>query len=193
VTGGRGRRAVFLDRDGTILDATGYLGDPAGVRLLPGAAQALAALGAAGWLRVVVTNQSGVARGLFGTDAYRRVHAAMLAALRAGGGDLDGGYACFHHPEAQVAEWRAACDCRKPAPGMLLRAAGELGIDLAGSVMVGDAVRDMQAGRRAGCRACVLVRTGKGREEEAAARDLPACDAVIGSLAELPAWLEKGG
>jgi D-glycero-D-manno-heptose 1,7-bisphosphate phosphatase len=187
------RRAVFLDRDGTLVDTTGYLGDPAAVRLLPGAAAVLRALGAAGWVRIIVTNQSGVARGLFTARDHAAVQAAFARLLAAEGAAVDASYACFHHPEGTVAPWRATCDCRKPAPGMLLRAATETGVDLAASVMVGDALRDLQAGRRAGCRASLLVRTGHGREEESMARDLLACDAVLDSIADLPAWLATNG
>ncbi len=189
MTGRPGRRAVLLDRDGTLLDQDGYLGDPAGVRLLPGAAAALAALGAAGWERVVVTNQSGVARGLFSGEQYRRVEDAVLAAVRAAGGDLEGTFACFHLPAGTVPAFAVACDCRKPAPGLLLRAARERGLDLAGSVAVGDAPRDLEAARAAGCGLAVLVRTGKGRAAEAEVRDRGLADAVLDDLAALPPWL----
>jgi D-glycero-D-manno-heptose 1,7-bisphosphate phosphatase len=185
------RKAVFLDRDGTLVDCDGYLGDPAGVRLLPGAAEALGAIGRAGWLRIVVSNQSGVARGLFTEEQYRRVEGAVLAAVRAGGGDLDAVLVCHHLPGASDPRWAAVCECRKPRPGLLLRAAAERGIDLGASVMVGDALRDLEAGRAAGVGACVLVRTGKGGDTEPVARSLGLLDAAVHSVADLPAWLES--
>lgn len=184
-----GKRAVLLDRDGTILDQDGYLGDPAGVRLLPGAAAALKALAAAGWERIVVSNQSGVARGLFTVEQYARVEEAVRAALRGEGADLDAVYVCHHLPGAPDLRWSVACDCRKPRPGLLLRAAAERGIDLARSVLVGDAARDIEAGRAAGAAASVLVRTGKGRATERLLAGDAAPDAVLDSLADLPAWL----
>ncbi len=183
------RRAVFLDRDGTLIDCDGYLGDPAGVRLLPGIAEALGAVGRAGWLRVVVSNQSGVARGLFTEEQYRAVEAAVLAAIRSGGGDIDAVYVCHHLPAASDPRWAAVCECRKPRPGLLLRAAAERGIDVKASVMVGDALRDLEAGRAAGVGGIVLVRTGKGADTEPVARSLGLLDGAIHSAADLPAWL----
>jgi D-glycero-D-manno-heptose 1,7-bisphosphate phosphatase len=185
------KRAVFLDRDGTLIDCDGYLGDPAGVRLLPGAAAAMGALGRAGWERVVVSNQSGVARGFFTEEQYRAVEDAVLAAIRADGGDLEEVFVCHHHPAAAVPRWAIECECRKPRPGLLLRAAASRGIDLKASVMVGDALRDLEAGRAAGVGACVLVRTGKGGDTEAVARSLGLLDAALHSVADLPAWLES--
>lgn len=184
------RKAVFLDRDGTLIDCDGYLGDPAGVRLLPGAAEALGRVGRAGWLRVIVSNQSGVARGIFTEEQYARVEAAVVAAVRTEGGDVDAVYVCHHLPGASDLRWGLVCECRKPRPGLLLRAAAEHGIDLAASVMVGDALRDLEAGRAAGVGACVLVRTGKGADSESVARSLGLADATLHSLADLPAWLE---
>jgi len=188
-----GRRAVFLDRDGTLLATDQHLGDPGMVALVPGAAEALRALGGKGWLRVVVSNQSGVARRLFPEEQYRLVEEAFLAALRRAGGDLEAIYVCHHLPEAADTRWAKDCDCRKPRPGMILRASAEHGIDLRRSVMVGDALRDLDAGRNAGVGACVLVRTGKGRASEGMALGMKLADAVIESVADLPAWLEGRG
>lgn len=190
---GAPRRAVFLDRDGTILDQDGYLGDPAGVRLMPGAADALAALGEAGWLRLVVTNQSGLARGLFTAVDYAAVEASVLAAVRRAGADLEGTWTCPHLPDGSVPGYAVPCDCRKPAPGLLLRAAAERSVDLAASVMVGDSPRDLAAGRAAGCGRCVLVRTGKGAASEAEVKAAALADGVLDSLAALPAWLAAAG
>ena len=155
--------AVFLDRDGVVIEDSHYLGDPSRVKLLPGAAETIAALNRAGWRVVVVTNQSGVARGLFSFNSVGAVHdhiATLLLQFRA---KIDAFYFCPHHPEADVLEFRAECECRKPKPGLLRRAAEELGLDLAGSWMIGDRLSDLEAGSAAGCRTA-LVRTGCGNE-----------------------------
>ena len=110
---------------------------------------------------MVVTNQSGIARGLFSSEDYERFTAHLRAQLQARGVHLDAVFHCPHLPDAAVAAHRQACDCRKPGPGMLLRAARELTLDLAGSVIVGDRLSDVQAGRAAGVGRCVLVRSGQ--------------------------------
>jgi D-glycero-D-manno-heptose 1,7-bisphosphate phosphatase len=153
--------AVFLDRDGVVIEDSHYLGDRNRVRLIPGSAEAVARLNRAGWPVVIVTNQSGVARGLFTEDDVDDVHAHLAELLRGYGARIDAFHFCPHHPEAEIARYRADCDCRKPQPGMLLRAAGDLGIDLAASWMIGDRVTDLEAGAAVGCRT-VLVRTGYG-------------------------------
>jgi D-glycero-D-manno-heptose 1,7-bisphosphate phosphatase len=158
------RSAVFLDRDGTLIDNQGYLGDAERVRALPGATEALQVFGRLGCLRVVVTNQSGVARGLFDEHDYTAVTARVAHALPG----IDATYACFHLPQGTVPPWNVVCDCRKPAPGLVLRAAHDFGLsaaDLARSHFVGDDVRDLEAARAAGVRP-VLVRTGKGVQTE---------------------------
>lgn len=155
------KRAVFLDRDGTInLKKETYITEPAQFELIPGAAEAIRSLREAGYLAVLTTNQSAVARGLVTPDGLDAIHERMNELL---GEPLDALYACLHYREGVVAEFAVACECRKPLPGMLLRAARDHGIDLRGSVMVGDAVRDLRAGRAAGTRT-VLVRTGSGEE-----------------------------
>lgn len=184
------RRAVFLDRDGTLLRTDEHLGDPDRVVLVAGAAAALAALGKAGWLRIVVSNQSGVARRIFTEERYRDVEAAFLAALEKEGGGIEEVRVCHHLPDALDPRWAQDCDCRKPRPGMILAAAAAHGIDLPRSVVVGDALRDLEAGRNAGVGACVLVRTGKGRASESMALGRGLADGVVDSIADLPAWLE---
>ncbi|MDE0904009.1 MAG: D-glycero-beta-D-manno-heptose 1,7-bisphosphate 7-phosphatase [Planctomycetota bacterium] len=148
--------AVFLDRDGTLIEEVDYLADPAGVVLIPGAAQALKNLAQAGYKLVLVTNQSGVARGLLDEGKLAQIHERLSDLLHGEGTGLDGIYACIHHPE-----FGSPCDCRKPQPGMLLQAAEDLQLDLKRSWMIGDAARDLEAGKRAGARS-LLVRTGKG-------------------------------
>ena len=154
-----GGRGVFLDRDGTILELVPYLHDPDQVRLLPGAAESLRRLGEAGWARVLVTNQSGVARGYYPIGDVERVHARLLALLRSEGADLEAIEICPHHPEHS-----GACRCRKPAPGMLEAAAVRIGIDTRRSWTVGDRMEDLEAGSPLGCRG-ILVLTGYGREQ----------------------------
>lgn len=154
------RAAVFLDRDGVLVEDGGYLVDAAEIRVLEGVPEALAALAASGRALVVVTNQTVVSRGLATEDDVTRLNAEIEARLRAAGAPpLEGFYVCPHHPSATVPAFRADCDCRKPRPGLLLRAASELGLDLGASVLVGDRRTDVTAGALAGC-ATVLVRTG---------------------------------
>ncbi len=154
------RRAVFLDRDGVLVEEAGYLVDPERARVLPGIAPALARLAAAGFVLAVVTNQPIVARGLATEEQVDELHRRLAGMIvEAGGPAIAGFYVCPHHPHGDVAHYRADCDCRKPRPGLVLRAAAELGVDPSRSVMVGDRMSDVAAGARAGC-ATVLVRTG---------------------------------
>lgn len=167
------RRAVFLDRDGVLVrQVEGYLTEVEKLELIPGAAEAVAKLRAAGFLAVLVTNQAGVAKGYLSEEELGDIHAELLRRLRERGAELDGIYHCPHAPED-------GCSCRKPAPGLILRAARELGIDLARSYLVGDASTDVEAAHRAGCFA-ILVKTGfagtDGRSQE-----VP--DAVVPDLA----------
>jgi D-glycero-D-manno-heptose 1,7-bisphosphate phosphatase len=163
--------AVFLDRDGTLNRETGYLHDRADWRWLPGAPQALARLYGRGYRLVVVSNQSGLARGLYGKEAVDALHRWVNEDLAGFGAVIEAFYYCPHHPE-----FTGDCSCRKPKPGLLLRAAEELGLDCRASWMIGDKISDIQAGRAAGCRP-VLVRTGYGREAEAGAPEgLPVVD-----------------
>lgn len=164
------RPAVFLDRDGVLIEDAHYVGTTDRVRLIPGAADAVAALNRAGWAVVVVTNQAGVAKGRFPPAAVDAVHAYVAAQLATHAARIDGFYHCPHHPDGDVAEFRARCGCRKPAPGMLRAAAADLGLDLARSWMVGDRETDLAAGAAAGCRT-VLVRTGYGAGIDATALD----------------------
>lgn len=182
------KRAVFLDRDGTINAEVSYIGDPSGIRLEPGAAKGLRRLDRAGFLLVVVSNQSGVARGLHTEDDVRRVNERLRQALAEKGVALDGFYYCPHHPEGVVPEYAKVCDCRKPAPGLLLRAAKDAEIDLGRSYAVGDYTRDLEAGRAAGVRT-VLVRTGFGRQSEDDAKRLGLADHVADDLAGAAEWI----
>lgn len=186
ITGTRLRRAVFLDRDGTLVEEVPYLHDPALVRLVPGAAGALRQLAAAGFALVVVTNQAGVARGYYGEDAVGRVHRRLRELLAAGGVALDGIWYCPHHPDGVVAALARACRCRKPGPGMLQAAAAELGIDLDASYLVGNDASDVGAARAAGVTP-LFVTTG-----QAAGRAAPAGVRRAGSLAAAAAAILAG-
>lgn len=179
--------AVFLDRDGVIIADTHHLRDPAEVTLLPGAAAAIARLNALAIPVIVVTNQSGIARGLFDEDDLAAIHRRLSVMLAAAGARLDAIHYCPHHPEIGEPPYRRACDCRKPAPGLLLRGARARDVAPGDSIMVGDQPRDIVAGQRAGCRLTILVdgEARGGQDQREAARpdhvvpDLAAAVAVI--------------
>lgn len=153
------RPAAFLDRDGVLNEDTGFVHRPADFVWTAGAKEAVKALNERGYLVFVVTNQSGVARGHFGTDEVERLHAWIDAELRRSGAHVDAFYYCPHHPEAGDGPYTRACDCRKPEPGLLLRAMAAWPVDRAASFLIGDEERDLEAARRAGVRG-VLFRGG---------------------------------
>lgn len=156
-------RAVFLDKDGTLIDDLPFNVDPAHITLAAGAGEALQLLRAAGFRLFVVSNQSGVAMGLFDEEALTAVAQKINALLAPYGVSLDGFYYCAHHPAGRLADYALSCDCRKPAPGMLLRAAQEHGLVLQSCWMVGDILDDVEAGRRATCNT-VLIDNGNETE-----------------------------
>jgi D-glycero-D-manno-heptose 1,7-bisphosphate phosphatase len=151
-------KAVFIDRDGTLIDDVGYLTDPSDLTLLPGAELAIKSLRQAGFRIVVVTNQSGVARGLLSETQLEDVHAHLRQQLAEKGAMLDAIYYCPYHPDGTVPKYTRQSDLRKPAPGMLTKAAEELDLDLSGSWMIGDSARDIGAGQQAGCRTILIDR-----------------------------------
>ncbi|SMB80324.1 D-glycero-alpha-D-manno-heptose-1,7-bisphosphate 7-phosphatase [Deinococcus hopiensis] len=155
------RKAALLDKDGTLIEDVPYNVDPGLIRLSPGVGPALRALDGAGFALVVVTNQSGVARGLFPESALTGVEARLRELLAGEGVVLAGFYHCPHHPDGTVPEYARECECRKPGPGMLRQAAQELGLDLTRSWMVGDILNDVEAGNRAGCRTVLLDNGGE--------------------------------
>ncbi|MDQ1524130.1 MAG: D-glycero-D-manno-heptose 1,7-bisphosphate phosphatase [Pyrinomonadaceae bacterium] len=157
-------RAVFIDRDGTISEEVGYVNHPSRFRVFPYAAEAIKQLNEAGWLAVLVTNQAGVARGYFTEDVIGAVHTLLAQELERGGARLDAIYYCPHHPSVGEPPYRFDCDCRKPRPGLIRRAADDLDIDLERSWMVGDRYGDTELARNAGTRAA-LVLSGYGRGE----------------------------
>ncbi len=158
------RAGLFLDRDGTINSEVDFLRSPDELRLLPGAARAIREANEAAIPVIIMTNQSGIARGYLTEDDLARVHDRLRKLLAAEGAHVDAIEYCPHHPTAGRPPFNVECDCRKPEPGMIRRAAAHLGIDLSASFVVGDRCVDMEAGSRAGCRT-VLVLTGYGATE----------------------------
>jgi D-glycero-D-manno-heptose 1,7-bisphosphate phosphatase len=158
------RRAVFIDRDGTISDEVGYVNHLSRYRVFPFAAEAVRALHEAGWLAILVTNQAGVARGYFGEEMIGNVHALLAEELLRGGARLDAVYYCPHHPSVGEPPYRQACDCRKPKPGLIHDAARRFRLDLARCWMVGDRYSDVVLARNAGVRSAFVL-TGYGRGE----------------------------
>jgi D-glycero-D-manno-heptose 1,7-bisphosphate phosphatase len=181
-----GRPAVFLDRDGTINVEVNYLHRIDDLVLVPGAAGVIARLNRAGLPVIVVTNQAGIARGMYDVAAMEALHAHLQTLLAGHDAHIDAFYFCPHHPD-----FTGACACRKPEPGMLLRAAADHGLDLSRSWLIGDSAGDMGAGRTAGCRT-ILVRTGYGTEverriEQDEGGKRP--DAVVASLPEAVTYI----
>ena len=155
------RPAVFFDRDGTLNEEVEFLSAPEQMRLIPGAGLAVRAVNENGFLAVVISNQSGIARGLFTEADLIPIHAKFRHELGACGARIDRIYYCPHHPTAGIPPYRVDCDCRKPRPGMLRRAEEEMGVDLSGSYVIGDRTVDVLAGRNAGAKG-ILVLTGYG-------------------------------
>jgi D-glycero-D-manno-heptose 1,7-bisphosphate phosphatase len=172
------RKAAFIDRDGVLNEERAFVHRIEDFVFVPGAIEALRMLKAAGYLLVVVTNQSGIARGLYSEADYLALTAHVRERLEAEGISLDAVEYCPHLPDAPVTRYRLECDCRKPKPGMLRRAIRALDIDPGASFLVGDRVSDVEAGRAAGIGRCFLVRTGYPLTGEAAAR----ADAVYDDL-----------
>ncbi|HDS83619.1 MAG TPA: D-glycero-beta-D-manno-heptose 1,7-bisphosphate 7-phosphatase [Phycisphaerales bacterium] len=159
-------KAVFLDRDDTLISDPGYISDPAQVKLLPHVGQSLSMLKKMGYLLVVVTNQSGIARGIVTEQRLEQIHHHLKKLLADEGVYLDAIYYCPYHPDGTVEQYTLESDLRKPQPGMLLKAAEELEIDLSQSWMIGDSYRDVAAGTRAGCRTILLDTPGKPQVRE---------------------------
>lgn len=174
--------AIFLDRDGTIIHDVSYPRDPAEISILPGAVEALTLLHDTGFLLVVISNQSGIGRGMVTEDEFRRVHVRFVELFSAHDVLFDGAYYCPHAPDD-------ACECRKPLPGMLQAAARELQIDLSRSFMVGDKPGDVLAGQRAGCRT-TLIRNGQ-YWHEATGLDEAVPDAIVDNILAAAYWIQQ--
>jgi D-glycero-D-manno-heptose 1,7-bisphosphate phosphatase len=173
------RPAAFIDRDGVINAELGYVGHPTDFRLLPNTVAGLRKLSECGFALVVVTNQAGIAKGRYSEQDYHRLTGYMREVLTAQKIELAGVYYCPHHPAGSVAQYAVACDCRKPAPGMLRRAAVELDLELPRSLMIGDKISDTLAGRAAGVRWSILVRSGHPLPDTAAEHADYCCDDLL--------------
>lgn len=181
------RRAVFLDRDGTLIEERGYLDRIEDLAVFPWSADAVRLLRRAGFVVVVVTNQAAVAHGLIDEAFLASVHRALDRRLGPAAA-IDAYYYCPHHPTAGVEAFRLACDCRKPAPGLIVRACRDLDLDPARSVMVGDRWLDVACGQAAGARG-VLLRTGHGEREALAPPAGVQADAILDNLMEATGWI----
>jgi D-glycero-D-manno-heptose 1,7-bisphosphate phosphatase len=180
--------AVFLDRDGTLIEEVGYLDRPERVRLFPWSVDAIRALNRAAVRVVVISNQSGVARGFFTEATVDTVHGRIAELLAAGGATIDAYYYCPHHPDGKVAAYARACDCRKPGRALVDRAVRDLDVDPGRSFAVGDRWLDVALARTIGARG-ILVRTGFGRTEEARPPDGLKPDAITDNLIGAVSWI----
>lgn len=186
---GSTRRAAFFDRDGTLIDDVHYVADPAHVVLRPGAAHAVKRLNDDGWLVVVVTNQSGIARGMLTEDDYRRVEARVDALFAADGARIDASYFCPHLPELT-----GPCDCRKPGVGMYEQAAADHAIDLARSVYVGDRIRDVEpAAKFGGLGVLVPSRDTPWLDQERAREHFALNTTLDAAVTRVLAWAARKG
>jgi D-glycero-D-manno-heptose 1,7-bisphosphate phosphatase len=190
--GGQEIIAVFMDRDGTICEEVGYLSSPAQIRLIPGAGEAIRLLNERGIKAVVITNQSGIARGFFSEERLEEIHRELFRQLRAEGAFLDAISFCPHHPTEGKGLYCRPCECRKPASGLVLRAASKLGINLKRSYCVGDRQADLECGMRVGTKG-ILVLTGYGKEENSFISDGPGRrpSSVVPDLREAVQWILK--
>jgi D-glycero-D-manno-heptose 1,7-bisphosphate phosphatase len=157
-------RAIFMDRDGTLNEEVGYITDPAQFRLFDFAADAVRRVNEAGWRAIVLTNQSGIARGYFTEEFLRGIHRSMEETLRLQDARLDAIYYCAHHPEFGAAPFRRDCACRKPKPGLIEQAVKDFALDPTECFVIGDRYRDVEMGHSARARS-VMVMTGHGRDE----------------------------
>jgi len=179
-------RAVFLDRDGTINAEVGYLDSFEKLVIIPAAYEAVQRINRLGFKAIVITNQSGVARGLFDEDFVRRLHRHISHLFQSRGAVIDGFYYCPHHPTEGKGPYLRQCECRKPAPGLLLKAAREWNIDLGASYMVGDQAKDVELIKRVGGKG-ILISTGPGPEAETLACEP---DFLASDILEAVKWIE---
>ncbi|MGP8153204.1 MAG: D-glycero-alpha-D-manno-heptose-1,7-bisphosphate 7-phosphatase [Smithella sp.] len=188
--------AVFLDRDGTINEEVGYLDSLDKLKIIPCAYEAIRLINESGMKAVVISNQAGVARGLFTEDLVKIINEHLQTALRQKGAYINNFYYCPHHPTEGLEPYRQVCECRKPAPGMLLQAAQDLNIDLTKSYLVGDRFNDMEAAKIVGVKG-ILVKTGFGQgllqddgPDKATPQNIP--DFIATDILEAVKWILKG-
>lgn len=175
---------MFIDRDGTLNEERDFLTDPSDLCLIDGAGPALRDLNRAGVTTCVISNQSGIARGYLTEQTLERIHKRLVRELESDGATIDGIYYCPHHPTEGIPPYQKECDCRKPKPGMLLRAAGDFGLELDRSFVVGDKLDDIRTGQAVGART-ILVLTGYGAQSNSrAAREGVTADHVAPSIRE---------
>jgi D-glycero-D-manno-heptose 1,7-bisphosphate phosphatase len=179
---------VFVDRDGTLIEDVGFLRTVRDLRLFPWTVDAVRALNNAGFPVVVISNQSGVARGILTEETVNELNRQLSSRLEAGGARVDAYYYCPHHPDGSVAAYAIQCECRKPGRALIERAAVDLGLDLARSFVVGDRWVDVGAARAIGGRA-ILVRTGFGAAQELEPPADLAADAVVDNFVEAASWI----
>jgi D-glycero-D-manno-heptose 1,7-bisphosphate phosphatase len=182
------KAAVFLDRDGTLIEDVGYLDRLDRIALFPWTVDAVRALNRAGLVVVVITNQSGIARGFFTETFVADAHRHLSARIAAGGARIDAYYYCPHHPDGTVEAYRRQCDCRKPASGLVEKAVRDLDLDPGRSFVVGDKWLDVGLARAVGARG-ILVRTGTGAAEEARPQPGVSADAIVDNLAGAVSWI----
>lgn len=183
-----GHPAVLLDRDGTLIEDHGYIGRVDRMQVYPFAIEALRVLQRAGFRLVIVTNQAGVARGVFPESFLAEAHGWLADRFAAAGVRFDGIYYCPHHPDGTLPQYRQRCECRKPRPGMALQAARDLGLDLSRSYVVGDKWLDVGLANQSGARG-ILVRTGYGLMEEAHPVEGVTPAAVVDHLHAAATWI----
>ncbi len=182
-------RVVFLDRDGTICEEVGYLDSVDQMKLIPRSGEAVALLNRKGFKVVVITNQAGVARGFFPEAILEDLHAQMIRLLKTEGAEVDGIYYCPHHPTDGSPPYLRECNCRKPATGLLEKAAADLNLDLSSAFMIGDHFSDVECGQRIGAET-VLLLTGHGREALAKKESWPKPPSHIAAdLYEAVQWI----
>ncbi|OCC15033.1 D-glycero-D-manno-heptose 1,7-bisphosphate phosphatase [Dissulfuribacter thermophilus] len=185
-----GKNAVFLDRDGTIIEDVNYLSDLRDITWIKGAKESIKALNEAGYQVVIVTNQSGIARGLLDESLLQRVHQAINDDLRHLGAHIDAFYYCPHHPDIGSPQYKKICSCRKPEPGLIYQASQDMDIDLERSFLIGDNLRDIEAGLRAGLTP-ILVLTGKGKDFKERILTVPTYKSIkiFPSIVEATRWI----
>lgn len=183
------KRAIFLDKDGTLIRDVPYNADPSKIELLTGVADGLRLLDSLGYAFFVITNQAGVAKGFFSEEALVDVEAKLQQLLGKSGVALSGFYYCPHHPEGAVQAYTKRCNCRKPSPGLLLEAAATYGINLGDSWMVGDILDDIEAGNRAGCKTMLI--DGLGHERQKAHNGYRRPSYIADSFSEATDWIVK--